>query len=96
MNQFHNIQIRFPADSITTGAEISFKGSAYKLGEPMPKTLQPSHLPMGVTMNGYTEQFQLLQNGQRIGAAWFYFYGAFEGNRWAVLDVVALDISVPT
>lgn len=96
MNQYHNLQIRFPADSITTGTEINFKGSVYKLGAPMPKTLQPDRLPMGVTMSGYTEQFQLLQNGQHIGAAWFYFYGAFEGKRWAVLDELALAIAVPT
>lgn len=91
MNRYHNLQIRYSADSVASGRELSFRGSRYTLGQTIPKTLQPSALPMGVVMNGYTEQFQLMQGDQKVGAAWFYFYGAFEGNRWAVLDEVELE-----
>lgn len=91
MNQYHNLQMRFSADSIAPGADIFFQGKKYLLGQSVPKSLQPRNLPIGVVMNGYTEQFQLLQNGQPIGAAWFYFYGSMEDTRWAVLDAVELS-----
>lgn len=91
MKQYHNLQQRLPADSISTGAQISFQGDQYTLGQTIPKTLQPSNLPMGVIMNGYTEQFLLLKSDQPVGAAWFYFYGSCEGNRWAVLDAVEVE-----
>lgn len=90
MNRYHNLQIRFPADSVAPGMELSFGASRYTLGAPMPKTLQPSAVPMGVITNGATEQFQLVRENQIAGAAWFYFYGAIEGSRWAVLNEAEL------
>lgn len=90
MNRYHNLQIRFPADSVAPGMELSFGGGRYTLGAPMPKTLQPSMLPISVITNGSTEQFQLVRENQIAGAAWFYFYGAIEGSRWAVLDEAEL------
>lgn len=90
MNRYHNLQIRFPAGSVAPGMELSFCGGQYTLGAPMPKTLQPSALPISVITNGSTEQFQLMRENQIAGAAWFYLYGAIEGSRWAVLDEVEL------
>lgn len=91
MNRYHNLQMRYSADSVEPGMTIFFQGSQYTLGQPIPKTLQPSALPMGVVMSGYTEQFLLVRGDLPVGAAWFYFYGSFEGKRWAVLDEVELE-----
>lgn len=91
MNRYHQLQARFPADGIAPGMNLSFRGGQYTLGQPIPKTLQPTNLPMGVIMNGYTEQFLLMRKNQPVGAAWFYFYGSFEGKSWAVLDEIELE-----
>lgn len=93
MNQYHNLQIRYSADSVEPGVSIFFRGSQYTLGHSIPKTLQPSALPIGVIMNGYTEQFQLTQGNLPVGAAWFYFYGSVEGSSWAILDEVELELT---
>lgn len=90
MNQYHNLQMRFPASEVATGKSLFFRGERYMIGQPTPKTLQPSGLPMGVMMGGYTEQFSLMEGNQSVGAAWFYFYPSFEGKMWAVLDEVEL------
>lgn len=90
MTYYHNLQMRFPANNVVPGMRLSVRGTTYTLGQPTPKTLQPSALPIGVVMNGYTEQFSLLHHNQIVGAAWFYFYGAFGGEMRAVLDEVEL------
>ncbi len=91
MNQYHNLQMRFPAGEVATGKRLFFRGEGYTLGHAVPKTLQPAGLPIGVVMNGYTEQFLLINNNQPVGAAWFYFYGSMESKMWAVLDEVELS-----
>lgn len=90
MDQYHHLQIRFPASDVSHGMEFTFQGGKYTLGKSVPKTLQPERLPMGVLVGGYTEQFQLLQDGRPMGEAWFYFYHAFEDKDWAVLDEAEL------
>ena len=85
-----SLQIRFPAAQIEVGRSIYIQGNSYTLGEAMPQTLGRSALPIGVIMNGYTRQHELLRDGKAVGAAWFYFYGAIEGRRWAVLDEAQL------
>lgn len=87
--------MRFPADVVTPGMGLSFQGGHYTLGQPVPQTLQHASLPIGVLMSGYTEQFLLRRDNRPVGAAWFYFYGSIEGNRWAVLDEVELESAMP-
>ena len=95
MNRYHNLQMKMPAENVAPGMELFFKKDRYTLGQPVPKTLQPAELPIGVITGGYTEQFALLRDNEPVGAAWFYFYHAFESKDWAVLDEVELT-SVPS
>lgn len=88
--KYQGVQMRFPAETAVSGMEFSFRDRQFRLGEPMPQTLGRDNLPIAVIMNGYTMQFELLENGQKAGAGWFYFYGSFEGKKWAVLDEVEL------
>ena len=86
------MQLRFPENAVNTDSEISIRGRQYTIGRSIPQTLGHSALPMGVIMNGYTRQYELLHDGQAVGAAWFYFYTAFEGKSWAVLDEAELPL----
>lgn len=87
---YHSVQMRFPAETAVPGLKFSFHGRRLQLGNAMPETIGRDQVPIGVVMNGYTIQFELLENGYPVGAGWFYFYGAFEGKMWAVLDEVEL------
>ena len=89
--KFSSLQMRFPAEKIAPGHEISFQETTYILGATMPQTLEHSALCIGTVVNGYTAQFELLHNSKHAGAAWFYFYGSFEGSFWAVLDELELS-----
>lgn len=87
---FHHLQIRFPEKHVAPGMKLTFHGSALTLGDAMPQTLGRTDLPIGAVVNGYTMQFELLREGRRAGAAWFYCYGSVEGSQWAVLDEMEL------
>ena len=87
---YHYLQMRFPAKIVLSGMELSFRNKKFTLGASMPQTLAHSNLPIGVVVNGYTRQFELLQDGKRVGAAWFYFYCSFQGMHWGILDEIAL------
>lgn len=84
--RFHHLQIRFPGEQVTSGMQLVFGKKQFLLGNIMPQTLAPNGVPIGVVMNGYTRQFELLQDGKPVGAAWFYFYHSFEGRQWGILD----------
>ncbi len=86
----HHIQMRFPASDMQQGMKFQYQGVEYTLGSPVPETLQPEGLPIGVLMNGYTKQFFITADGVPAGEAWFYYYGSFEGKQWAVLDELML------
>lgn len=88
--KYHSIQMRFLESEIIPGAEIVFQGKTYTLGQTTQQTLGRNDLPIGVVMNGYTSQFELLREGCKVGTAWFYFYGAFEGKQWAILNELEL------
>ena len=90
MERYHTLQIRFSAEKVHPGMEFSYRGNTFILGDATAETLAPPALPIGVIMNGFTRQFVLTQEGQPAGAAWFYFYRAFEGKNWAVLDEMEL------
>ena len=90
---YHSVQMRFPEEAVVPGMEFSFRGRRFQLGDPMPQTLGNRALPIGVVVNGYTGQFELLENDQKVGAGWFYFYGSLEGKKWAILDEVELSDS---
>lgn len=94
MKQYHHLQMRFPGEDVVPGMSLSFQDRQYTLGEPIPQTLQRDNLPMGVWMTGYTRQHLLTKDGQPAGAAWFYFYSAFEGKFWAVLDAIEVEPSL--
>lgn len=91
LKRYHNLQIRFPADTVGPGATISFQGRKLMLGNIMVQTLARKELPIAVVKNGYTMQFELLCDGQRVGAAWFYFYTALERKCWGILDEMELN-----
>lgn len=90
MSLYHNIQKRYPSEQIESGRTFFFQDVEYTIGNPVPQTLHPGKLPMGVVMNGYTAQYDITRDGICLGQAWFYFYGSFEGDQWAVLDELML------
>lgn len=83
---YHNIQERYPAEQIVPGRTFVYRDVEYTIGKPMPQTLHPGQLPMSVLMNGHTAQYDITRDGVSLGQAWFYYYGSFEGEQWAVLD----------
>lgn len=83
---YHQVQMRFSAEDVVPGMEIFFRGKSLMLGTLMPQTLAHDNVPVG----GYSMQFELLHNGRRAGAAWFYYYRSFEDVQWAVLDEMTL------
>lgn len=93
MSLYHNIQERYSAEQIESGKTFVFQNVEYTIGNPVPQTLHPGKLPVGVIMNGYTAQYDIMRNGICIGQACFYFYGSFEGDQWAVLDELMLSKS---
>lgn len=91
VKRYHNLQIRFPAYTVGPGTTFPFRGRQLVLGNAMVQTLARKELPIAVVANGYTMQFELLCDGQRAGAAWFYFYTALERKCWGILDEMELN-----
>lgn len=87
---YHNVQMRFPADQIAPGKTFTYQGVEYTVSREVPQSLHPGKVPMGVIMNGYTAQYEITCKGLDLGEAWFYYYGSFEGQQWAVLDKLVL------
>lgn len=87
---YSTVQIRFPAEEIDAGKNIHFLDDVYTLGHQVPQTLQNRNVNISMMGNGYCAQYTLLKDNQKAGEGWFYFYGAFEGVKWAVLDEVQL------
>ena len=90
---YHQLQIRFPGSQVKPGMEFTFRKTQLVLGDAMPQTLAPLGVPIDVSVNGYTRQFKLFQDGKRVGAAWFYFYRSFEGRDWGILDELAVKVA---
>lgn len=86
---YRNLQMRYSGEHVCTGLEVPFRGKCYTLGTTEQQTLG-SKVPIGVLINGYTKQFELLADGECIGSAWFYFYCSFEGRLWGILDELEL------
>lgn len=95
MKQYHHLQMRFHGEDVVPGMNLSFQGCQYTLGELTPQTLQRDDLPIGVWLTGYTRQHLLTKDGRPAGAAWFYFYRAFENKFWAVLDEIEVASGLP-
>lgn len=93
MKQYHQLQMRFPAEQAQPGMKFAFRGREYTLGGDVPQTLGHA-VPIGVVVNGYTRQFSLVEDGGAVGQAWFYFYTSFEKKSWAVLDELELSEAV--
>lgn len=90
---YHTLQIRFPGGQVQSGMEFTFRKNRFTLGRTMPQTLAPAGVPIGVALDGYTRQFELLQDGKPAGAAWFYFYRSFEGRDWGILDELSVKVA---
>ena len=88
--RFSNIQNRIAEQSVVTGADILFQNKIYQLGKPVPRTLHTSAGAIALLSDGYVTQFELMQEGQVVGEAWFYCYHSHEGKFWAVMDEVEL------
>lgn len=83
---YHQVQLRFPAEAVAPGMEFFYEGKRLMVGTIMPQTLAHGNIPP----DGYSMQFELLHDGRRAGAAWFYFYRSMEGVQWGVLDEMTL------
>lgn len=90
MSFYHEVQERYTAEQIAPGKTFSYRGVEYTIGSFVPQTLHPGKVPIGVHMNGYTAQYEIMRKGIYLGQAWFYYYGSFEGQQWAVLDELML------
>ena len=90
--RYSNVQMRMPENLLDSTNEVVFQGQCYRLGARIPRTLQTKQGTISMISNGYTEQYELINDDtdKVVGEAWFYCYHSHEGKFWAVMDEVEL------
>lgn len=88
--KYSNTQIRMPENQLVTGTIITHQSKMYQLGSPIPCTLENCNKSIAMVGDGYTAQFELMQDGLVVGEGWFYCYHSREKKFWAVLDEIQL------